>query len=231
MASHRAFVEVNCRRRRRARRAFGRLGGLLMALAGCGAHEPALDEYEFSIRVESDPGRLLSGATLLGTGESRTVSDEAGLVRLRVTGQQGQRLQFQVRCPYGHRSPEQPLEVTLTRLGAEAPPPEYAVRCAPELRSVVIAVRAQQGPDLPVTYLGREVARTDRSGAAHVTMQLPPHEPIELSLDTSAAPRLKPRNPTQSFEPPDVDAILLFDASFVVDKPPPKPKRPRATIF
>ena len=207
--------------RRPASRA-GWLGALLLALAGCAAPEPVFESYELSIRIESDPGRPLPGATVLGPAQFRTVSDAAGLVRLRVSGQQGQRLRFQVRCPDGHRSPEQPLDVLLTRLAADAPPPEYGVRCAPELRSVVIAVRAQHGAGLPVKHLGREVALTDRSGAAHVVMQLAPHEPIELSIDTSSQPRLAPKNPTQRFEAVDTDAVLLFDVPFVLPKPRPK---------
>ncbi|HTV23969.1 MAG TPA: hypothetical protein VMG12_35000 [Polyangiaceae bacterium] len=216
---------------RESRRAEGRaygLVGLLLAIAGCATPEPEPEMYELSIRVESDPGRPLAGATVLGAAQFRSESDATGVVRLRINGQQGQRLRFQVRCPEGYRAPEQPLDVTLTRLGADAPPPEYGVRCAPEVRTVVIAVRAQHGAGLPVKHLGREVARTDRAGAAHVVMQLAPHEPIELSIDTSSQPKLEPQNPTQRFEPPDTDAVLLFDAPFVTQKPRAKagPARP-----
>jgi hypothetical protein len=217
---------VEARRRRAATGAFGL--GLLLALAGCAAPEAELETYELSIRIESDPGRPIAGATVSGAAQFRSVSDATGIVRLRVNGEQGQRLRFQVRCPDGYRSPEQPLDVLLTRLGAAALPPEYGVRCAPEVRTVVIAVRAQNGPGLPVTQLGREVARTDRSGAAHVVMQVAPHEPIELSIDTSSQPKLEPQNPTQRFDAPDTDAVLLFDAAFVKEKPRARsgPQRP-----
>jgi hypothetical protein len=165
---------------------------------------------------------------VLGAGQFRSVSDVSGLVRLRINGLPGQRLRFQIRCPEGHRSPEQPLDVQLTRLGADAPPPEYGVRCAPELRTVVIAVRAPHGPGLPVKHLGREVARTDRAGAAHVVMQLAPHEPIELSIDTSSLPRLEPKNPSQHFETPETDAVLLFEPPLVPERRRPKagPQQP-----
>lgn len=214
------------RNRHAATGAFGL--GLLLALAGCAAPEPQLETYELSIRIESDPGRPIAGATVNGAAQFRSVSDATGVVRLRVNGEPGQRLRFQVRCPDGYRSPEQPLDVLLTRLGADAPPPEYGVRCAPEVRTVVIAVRAHNGAGLPVTQLGREVARTDRAGAAHVVMQLAPHEPVELSIDTSSQPKLEPQNPTQRFEAPDTDAVLLFDAPFVKEKPRPRagPRRP-----
>jgi hypothetical protein len=220
-------VRAEARRNRHA--ATGAFGlGLLLALAGCAAPEPELETYELSIRIESDPGRPIAGATVNGAAQFRSVSDATGVVRLRVNGEPGQRLRFQVRCPDGYRSPEQPLDVLLTRLGADAPPPEYGVRCAPEVRTVVIAVRAQNGAGLPVTQLGREVARTDRAGAAHVVMQLAPHEPVELSIDTSSQPKLEPQNPTQRFEAPDTDAVLLFDAPFVKEKPRPRaaPRRP-----
>lgn len=204
-----------------------RIVGLLAALVACAAPEPVIEPYELTIRIESDPGRPLSGAAVIGATPFDAISDDAGLVRLRVHGQQGQRLRFQVRCPAGHRPPAQPLDVVLTRLAPGASPPEYAARCAPERRSVVIAVRAPHGAGLPVKHLGREVARTDRSGAAHVAMQLAPHEAIELSIDTSAQPRLAPQNPTQRFEAPDTDAVLLFDVAFVLPKPRPKSGPPR----
>jgi hypothetical protein len=215
---------------RRARATNGALWlALQLMIAGCAAPEPELEPYELSIRIESDPGRPIAGATVLGAAQFRSVSDATGVVRLRVSGLSGQHLRFQVRCPEGYRSPEQPLDVLLTRLGAEALPPEYGVRCAPEVRTVVIAVRAQHGAGLPVKHLGRELARTDRAGAAHVVMQVAPHEPIELSIDTSSQPRLEPQNPTQRFEAPASDAVLLFDAPFVKERPRPKAGAQRPT--
>jgi hypothetical protein len=98
--------------------------------------------------------------------------------------------------------------------------PLYEVSCPPEVRTIVVAVRATQGPDLPVMYLGKEVARTDASGAAHVQLRLHPEERFELMLSTEGREqRLRPENPTAVFVAKDRDEILFFDQRFEVEKP------------
>jgi hypothetical protein len=202
----------------------------LAAVLGC-SQGPELGEYDVQVNFESDPGQPLAGAELLLMGQVAGASNPDGVVELRAAGQEGERIKYKVRCPPDHRSPEQALIITLTTLSGAAPPPEYRVRCTPESRSVVIAVRAQRGPDLPVTYLGREVARTDASGAAHWQLQLARSETVEVTLDTSARPDLRPQNPSKRFESPDEDAVLLFDQDFVVELPPPPPRAQRAVRF
>jgi hypothetical protein len=96
---------------------------------------------------------------------------------------------------------------------------------------MVIGVRAENGPDLPVLYLGKEVARTDRSGAAHLTVTMNVHEKIELILGTSGkeAESLRPQNPVSVFEMPDHDDIQVFPVTFTreIKKPPPLLRWPR----
>ena len=104
--------------------------------------------------------------------------------------------------------------------------PEYDVACPPLLREVVVAVRTENGPNLPVMYLGREITRTDESGAAHVLLSVAPSEPVEIVLDTNslAGQRLHPKNPALSFVVPPHDDVVLFDQRFTVDADP----KPRA---
>ena len=54
------------------------------------------------------------------------------------------------------RAPDAPLAITLRTRAEEGRRPEVRVRCAPLVRSVVGAVRAENGPNLPVKYLGKE---------------------------------------------------------------------------
>jgi hypothetical protein len=177
------------------------------------------------VHFESDPERPLEGAELLLGGQVAGTSNGDGVLALRAAGREGQRIAYEIRCPPGHRAPKRPLTITLATLSAEAPPPEYRVRCTPEARSVVIAVRAEHGDGLPVTSWGKELARTDASGATHVQLQLAHDEPIELTLDTSSRPELTPQNPSKRFDAPSRDAVLLFDQEFVVPPPPPPPAR------
>jgi hypothetical protein len=62
--------------------------------------------------------------------------------------------------------------------------------------------------------LGRDIGRTDGSGAALVALEVAPDEPVDLTLDTSRSPWLKPKDPTQRFQLADTDAIVAFHQSF-----------------
>ncbi len=95
------------------------------------------------------------------------------------------------------------------------------VDCPPTTRNVVVAVRAENGPELPVLYLGEKVAQTDDSGAAHVLLKLPPNQPFKLTLDTSGDDhsRLRPQNPTATFDVKNQDDMFVFNQKFKLERP------------
>jgi hypothetical protein len=216
-----------------------RLGGVAivwMALAGavsCARATPAAS-FDLLIRVSSGPGRPLAGARVLFQGKQVGMTKDNGTVKLSVEGTEGEVFPFTISCPDGYRSPAKPIDVTLRRLADPGAPPEFAVSCTPLTRTVVVAVRADQGPHLPVVYLGQEVARTDASGAAHVLLTLPPGEEFELMLDTSqaAGERLRPQKPSGKFSVKNADEILTFHVPFTIEvekRAPPRAAPPRAT--
>ena len=199
----------------------GRVALLSMAWAGavsCSRPGPSAS-YDLLVRVSGGPGRPLAGARILFQGKQVGTSKDNGIVKLSIEGTEGEVFPFTVACPDGYRSPNKPIDVALRRLADPGKPPEYAVSCTPLTRSVVVAVRADQGPNLPVIYLGQEVARTDSSGAAHVLLSLPPGEEFELMLDTSnaAGERLRPQKPTGKFAVKNADEMLTFHVPFTVE--------------
>lgn len=203
------------------------LGALL--LAACAS--PIEPTYRFLVRVESDPGVPLAGAVVELDGRPLGESDALGSLQLALRGPAGARLVLWVRCPSGSRTSAQPVSVALRPWTDPARQPEYAAHCRPELRSLVIAVRANNAPNVPLLYLGREIARTDARGAAHGLLELPPDSIAKLILDTSALEHrwLRPRNPELKLSVPDYDDVVLFDQPFVVDapkKPPPRVQLP-----
>jgi hypothetical protein len=107
----------------------------------------------------------------------------------------------------------------LKRLTDTSKTPEYAVSCPPKNRSIVVAVRAEGGPNLPVLYLGREVARTDASGSAHVLLKLEPGEQFSLTLNTGDDKLVRPQSPVASFAVGNRDDVMLFDQRFERPKP------------
>ncbi len=188
------------------------------ALSGCERFEPAPPPPQIVlVRVTSDPGVPLKDAVLRFDAKEVGRTDAEGLGKLKLEGVEGETFDIAVVCPEGFRSPPRPVQVALRRL-ANDKLPEYFVTCPPATRSVVVAIRADNGPNLPVVFLGREVARTDASGAAHVHLRMKPDEPFELMLQTSTASadgdELRPRDPTASFVVKEHDDLFSFDQKF-----------------
>ena len=164
-------------------------------------------------------GKPVEGARILSQGNAVGTTVADGSAALRFVGTEGELYDLAVECPAGLRSPGKPVRVTLRRLEGPASRPEYAAVCARALQTVVVAVRAENGPNLPVYHLGKEVARTDASGAAHVALRLAPEESFDLKIGTEASgDALRPQSPTASFVVKDRDEVLLFDQRFTVEK-------------
>jgi hypothetical protein len=198
------------------------LWSALLAVAACKQFSLQTDtraRYEAVVRVSVD-GRPVPGARILRNGAAVGTTLADGSAALRFVGNEGELYDLVVECPQGLRSPQKPVRITLRRLEDPASRPEYSVQCTRALQTVVVAVRADNGPNLPVVHLGKEVARTDASGAAHVALRLPPDDSFELRLgtDEKGADLLRPQNPSASFVVKDRDELVVFDQRFTIEK-------------
>lgn len=196
------------------------------ALAGCAPR--VRPTYRVVVQVESDPGVPLAGARFSRAGRSLGESDAAGTFSTELRGAPGDVVSIEVQCPDGHRTPAEPLGVLLRRIEERARDPEFRVNCPPLTRQLVIAVRASNGPDLPLRYLGQQIARTSPDGAAHAVLRATPGETLTFTLDTSSsrAAKLMPQQPELKVTVPERDEIVLFDQPFTKPKPKAKPKPP-----
>lgn len=193
---------------------------LSLALCSAGCDEDLSRDYGFVVRVSAEPGRALAGARASLKGRELGVSNADGSVNARVRGHEGDVLTIEIACPAGHRPPA-PVLVPLRRMGRDAEghevEPEFAAACAPLTRSIVIAVRAEHGTNLPLYYLGRELARTDASGAAHALLDVASEDVLELTLDTTEQPQLRPRSPVLRVQPGPGDEIAALTQNFTVE--------------
>lgn len=193
---------------------------LALALAGCKAEDaPGPRPFQIFVRVEADPGQKVTGAQVLQDQTVIGVTGADGRALLTLEGAEGQAMDVSVRCPAASSSPARPTTIRLVRFADRTKIPEYAVACRPALRHVVIAVKADNGPNLPVVYLNRTITRTDASGAAHFVLEVAPGTLFQVTLDTSENARLRPANPSRPFTVPAHDEILVFDQRFEVDRP------------
>jgi hypothetical protein len=197
-------------------------GALALLPQGCPKLEiqfedPKPEPFEFQMYVMSDPGVPIPGAQVIVGGSAQNLTDAAGNARIVSYGREGDRIDVLVKCPEDYESPEAPLSIGLRRLAKGSPVPHFEVRCPPTRRTTVVGFRVENGPNLPVQYLGRTVARTDASGAAVFALRLKPAEQVEISLDTSDAPEgIRPQNPPFTFVAKAVDDFIVFDQTFIL---------------
>ncbi|XYH94732.1 hypothetical protein ACMHYB_43970 [Sorangium sp. So ce1128] len=195
---------------------------LLAPIAACDAFEtvPPPPPQEVIVRAVDDLGSPLQNVRFLHLGASSGTTDGDGVYKLSFDGKDGESFEVFVKCPEGFQSPTAPLQVLLRRLASPSRTPEYLVTCRPSLRTVVVAIRADGAPSLPVMHLGREVARTDTSGAGHVVLRVKPDEVFTLVLDTSEKgnERLRPQNPGETFTVKGTDEVFLFEEKFHQEK-------------
>src|SRR5690606_13996017 len=124
----------------------------------------------------------------------RTAAD--GRLTAAIEGQPGDAIAIEARCPDGFRLAEKLPDLRLQQLvglnGTEAPL-RVAVRCTPEARHVVVAVRAPDHSGLPVIVNGEQAALTVADGVIHLVYPLEPNTTLTVALDTSGAPELRPQ--------------------------------------
>jgi hypothetical protein len=215
------------------------LGGIIaaaavaVASAGCGAPEtedPTKLAFAVDVNVTSDPGVGTPGAELVAGGQKLATTGADGRAHVSLRGTEGDAVEIAVKCPSGFQSPSDPIGLSLRRLSAGSRAPSFVARCAPLSRTVVVGIRAENGPNVPVTYLGKEVGRTDAWGAAHVVLSVKANEQVALVLDTKSgrdkAPKLHPESPSLTFVAKDKDDFVSLDQKFEVEKA--APTRPRA---
>jgi hypothetical protein len=203
----------------------------IFSLASC-TEPPPPDPFQISVKVESDPGRPIAGASISRANRPLGTTGVDGRSTLRIAGVEGEITDVVVVCPEGFLSPSKPINIKLTRL-ERTKIPEYSVPCPPSMRRVVVAVRADNGPHLPVLYLDRPVTRTDSAGAASFALEVPPGSQFTVALSTVERKDLKPINPSKLFVVSQQDDVFLFDQRFEVETKKkttaaPNPHIPRA---
>lgn len=200
------------------------LGIVAVVGASSSCAPPPPPPYSVIIHVDSDPGLPLPGAVIARNGKDLAKTGPDGNATITMSGNDGETSDFAIHCPADFTSPTAPISVTIRRLSSTGRAPEYTASCPPNVRHVVVAVRADGGPNLPILYLGKAVGKTDSAGAAHLLLAMRPGDQFELALDTSAIERLLPPNPSRVFVVKDADDMQEFDQKFALRPLPPKPK-------
>lgn len=189
--------------------------------SGCNTAQlepPPPPPFKATILVEGDPGFPVAGATVTRDKKLLATTAATGRAEIVLDGPDGQTVDAEIRCPEGLTSPAKPISMRIARNTGSSAAPEFRVACPPKTRHVVVAVKADNGPNLPVTYLDKVIAVTDASGAAHFAVDAAPGTQFQVGLDTGENPRLKPASPTKPFTIGQSDEIFVFEQKFQVEK-------------
>jgi hypothetical protein len=209
---------------------------MLALVGGCEEERPP-PTFRVTFTAHSD-GDPLAGVRIVADGQELGLTGVDGTLGVTLTGREGQQVTVNATCPAGHRPPEQLPLLTLRTFRpateqAAARGIEMTISCPPAERLAAVVVRAQGGPDLPIVMRGREVARTDEQGVAHLLLKMRPNTTFQLQLDTSEQDKLRPQNPGFTFTLPDTDEIFLVNQRFQEERrrrtrrrPPPPPSGP-----
>ena len=214
------------------------LAFVLGCLSACSS-APIPDEasrFALELRAVTEEGTPLARVGVAADGQQLGFSSDDGRLARDLHGVEGSSVRVSVTCPPEYEQPEQPPPLRLTRtrsVGTQAAQPlTIDVRCQKHLSTIALVVRAERGERLPILVDGKPIATTDDDGVAHVLLRRPRGEKaVQLGVDTSSRSALKPVNPTRSYELHGRDAIVLFEPSFVVNKPQgPRFSAPRRRI-
>ena len=182
--------------------------------------EATASSFNLEFRVVGDNGAPVIGARIRAGNRWLGSTDDGGILPSKLVGNEGQILAVSVECPLGFVAPEKPTLLRLARIRNISQdrfqPTHLDMTCAREVTEVVVLVRAQGGPGLPVQVEGTPSATTNSEGIAHVLLRVSRKmSAVSVSLDTSTHQNLRPKNPTRIYELSGRDAILILDQTFV----------------
>jgi hypothetical protein len=208
----------------------GLLFAVLLLAGGCAEEQ---SKFAVVFTVATDDGRPLADIPMTLGKVPLGKTDAQGRLQKQVAGKEGQRIGVSIEVPKGYRPPAKPLEVVLRQLkgiegGGRALPVELGVKLSPLKRKYAVMVRAGVG-GLGVETFGTRQAVTSDKGVALFLYEGAPGDELQVRLDTSSKPDLRPQSPTQSFllaSRPEAYIVKQTFAS-VAPPPPPPPKKKR----
>ncbi len=187
---------------------------------GCSAFEPPPPPppQPIQVRVSGEPGEAMQDIPIVLDGKEIGRTNAEGVGSFTFDGEDGRPFTLTIACPTGFVTSVRPLELVLRRMDRA---PLYDFQCVSTDRAVLVAVRSEGASDVPIKYLGREIARTDAEGYALVHLVPKSGEIVHLTFDTSDPKHaaLRPVNP-QVAVGANEDGAFTVVQKFVTERGP-----------
>jgi hypothetical protein len=202
----------------------------LIACAACADPAPPTERFALVLRAHSPDAEPVAGVRYWADGHELGASSAQGVLEVALLGRSERAIELSVACPAAYRTLEPRRRVVLHRTPAHAAL-ELSTSCEPLDHLAVIVVRARADAPLaglPIRSDGQVVGQTGPDGCAHVLLRARAGSSLHVALDTSAQAQWSPRNPLQTFELGNEDALLLLDQRFTRIHPPAHAAHARA---
>lgn len=184
----------------------------------CGTPPRPQEPFTLELRGVGDDGSPLAGVSFSGSKPWGVTGNDGRLVH-RLEAPESTSVALTATCPLDYKDAPRlaPIRLTKTRRiddqRTQAIPVE--VRCERRESELLVVVRAERGGRLPVVVDGQPLVSTDDDGIAHLLLRRPRASgTVEVSLDTSSRPELKPRSPTRTYQIGSADTVLVVDQGF-----------------
>ncbi|MCP4674919.1 MAG: hypothetical protein GY854_05305 [Deltaproteobacteria bacterium] len=202
---------------------------IMTVFAAC-SKEPGPQFVMLEVAVTDEDARPVEDAEIMVAENSVGRTDKGGRLEARLSGPEGRRVQVQVACPDGRLAEDgasRDLEVRflkkLDKAATSLAAVEARFKCVLKTRRVVVLVRADGVAGLPVRSLGHPIAHTNVDGVAQAVIEGVPGDEVEVTLDTTEKPELRPAMPGRRLTVPRQSQILVFDQKF--ERRAPKKRR------
>ncbi len=194
---------------------------ILSVIIGACSNDPAPQSVVLIIEVVDHNERPVPGTDVTIDGASIGATDESGHFQTRLSGPEGRRVHVQISCPDRWIAEDGETRDLSVRFLKRLDPRESAMapmdarfKCVYRTRRIVLLVRTDQVPNLPVFALGAQIAATDAEGVAQAVLEGVPGDEIEVTLNTSENPELRPAMPSRRLTVPKTNQIIVFDQKF-----------------
>ncbi len=201
---------------------------LLALLAGC--NEEAA-RFPVVITALTDDGKPFPDLPISLGRAPAGKTDADGRLKMRVVGKEGQKITVGVTPPKGFRLSSPSNVLVLRRLadiegGSGKPLPiEHVVKLSPLQRPYAVLVRIGI-PGLPIETFGTQQAVTNSKGVASFLYTGAPGDELQVKIDTSQHPELRPQNPGTSFLLAQRSEAYVVKEHFTSFKAPVKHHKP-----
>ena len=204
---------------------------LLAALGACSGTTGDRVGFDLYFEARSDSGEPVRGVIITGNGQHLGITGRGGQLHAALRARDGVSLRVRAACPVGFREPVQPGVMRLRRFrsvgDSDRGELRVTIECRASERLVALVVQTNKRAGLPVLMDGRELARTNSEGVAHIPLLVAPNSTFQVTIDTSAHPRLRPKSPLGSFAVSDADALVVFEQEFTEHEKKAKKKKRR----